>query len=164
MTIPIDAVIELDRLNMTPIFEAMGVTFDPILRRDRLISEIEAGSKLETIWQNNLLIAYLEFQIVENHCNVQSIQIHPHYQSGIVLANILGKTYKRLLNTPILIIHSSVHEGNIKSLSLHRNLGFDEIIKKENRVLFEISSDVLIKRLSRFEKKAGSPICRVNKS
>ena len=155
MTTPLDAFVELDRLNMAPIIEAEGGTFDPAFRHSRLISEIKAGAELNGVWQNNRLVGYLEFHIVGDCCKVQSIQIHPDYQNGVVLAQLLGQFCKRLRRTSMLTVNSCVHQGNLKSLSLHRKLGFDEIKRENNRLFFEVNSYDLIERLKRFEHRTS---------
>ncbi|MDJ0588842.1 MAG: GNAT family N-acetyltransferase [Pleurocapsa sp. MO_226.B13] len=153
MNIPLDAFVELDRLNMTSIIESAGGKFDSAFRLARLTSEIENGSVLDAVWQNNHLLGYLEFQIRGDRISIQSIQIHPDYQNGSILARLLGKAYEQLRNTPVMTVSSSAHQGNIKSLSLHRNLGFDEIARKGDQVRFEISSFRLLDRLSRFQHR-----------
>ncbi|MEM6352445.1 MAG: GNAT family N-acetyltransferase, partial [Cyanobacteria bacterium P01_D01_bin.14] len=153
MVASLDAFVELDRLNMAPIIEAAGGKFDPVFRRTRLIAEIESGSELIAVWRNDSLAAYLEFQIINDRCKVQSIQIHPDHQGSAILACLLGKVCKMLQDAPRLIVHSSVHEGNTKSLSLHQKLGFREIKRERNRVMFEVHGYDLIKHLSRFERR-----------
>lgn len=149
-----ESFVELDRLNMAPIIEAEGGTFDPAFRYARLISEIKAGAELNGVWENNRLVGYLEFHIVGDYsCKVRSIQIHPDYQNGVILAQLLGQFCKRLRRAPMLIVSSSVHEGNLKSLSLHQKLGFDEIKRESNRVFFEVNSYSLIERMKRFERR-----------
>ncbi|MDZ7956102.1 GNAT family N-acetyltransferase [Nostoc sp. DedQUE09] len=155
MTISLDALVELNRLNMSLIIEAAGGTFDPAFRRTRLVSEVEAGSEIITVCQKNRLAAYLEFHITGNNCNVQSLQIHPDYQGSTILARLLSKVCQRLRNAPTLIINSCAHEGNTKSLSLHQKLGFYEVKTEGNRVFFEISGQNLIARLNRFEQKSA---------
>lgn len=104
---------------------------------------IEAGSELEAIWRNNCLAADLEFRIADDRCEVQSIQIHPEFQDGVILVHLLRVICKRLRNISALTIHSSMHRVNPKSLSLHQKLGFDQLKSERGRVFFEISSDAL---------------------
>ncbi|MDP6543523.1 MAG: GNAT family N-acetyltransferase [Phycisphaerae bacterium] len=150
----IDELVELDRLNMTPFIEQAGGTFDPELRREKLLLEMEKGSIVFSVQRSGKTIAYFEYRPEPNDVwNIMSIQIHPSYRNGFVLRDLLSEARERLQTHAPSAIRSSVHFTNQASLRLHRKLGFVKIEQKEDRILFVTDGKTLSERLARFKKR-----------
>ncbi len=150
----IDELVELDRLNMAPVIEQFGGKFDPELRRRNLLLEMEKGAVLFSIQRSGKTIAYFQYMPEPNDSwNIMSIQIHPAYQEGLVLRDLLSEARQRLQFDAPSTIRSSVHFTNQASLRLHRKLGFMKIEKEAGRILFVIDGKTLCERLARFKKR-----------
>ena len=149
----IENFVELDRLNMAAVIDAAGGTFDPVLRRRKIGTEREEGAVFLSACRAGKIVAYLEYMPEGGlEWKVMSIQIHPDYQHGPVLRDLLAQFHQQLLSNAPQSIRSSVHDTNTQSLSLHRKLGFVKTREDGNRVLFEIAGNVLCRRLARYTK------------
>ncbi|PIE63646.1 MAG: hypothetical protein CSA26_11975 [Desulfobacterales bacterium] len=150
----IDELVALDRLNMAPVIEQAGGTFDPEVRRRNLLLEMEKGAVFFSIQRSGKTIAYLQYMPEPNdRWNIMSIQIHPAYQKGFVLRELLSEARRRLQTDAPSVIRSSVHFTNQASLRLHRKLGFMKVEEDADRVLFVIDGKTLCERLARFKKR-----------
>jgi len=150
----INELVELDRLNMTPVIEQAGGTFDPELRRRKVLLEMEKGAVFFSIQRSGKTIAYLEYMPEpDDRWRVMSIQIHPAHRNGFVLRDLLSEARQRLQTHAPSAIRSSVHFTNQASLRLHRKLGFVKIEEKEDRILFVTDGKTLSERLARFKKR-----------
>ncbi len=154
MDIDLEQIIKLDSLNMLPVFETAGIEFDRETRRSGLLSEIEQGAWFILVERKGCLIAYLEYlSEPDGNGKVLSIQVHPKYKGSFVLRQMLSGAYHKLQYSCPRLIHSSAHEGNAASLSLHKKLGFIETGRKDGRLLFEIEGDELLSHLAVFARQ-----------
>jgi L-amino acid N-acyltransferase YncA len=154
MTLNLDDLVELDRLNMAPVIERAGGKFDPAFRRKKLLAEQEQGAEFLCVERQGRIVAYLEcIRESDGTYNVLSIQIHPSHQTGFVLRELLGMASDRLTALAAGNIHSSVHMTNRASLELHRKLGFEECSRTQDRILFQVDAAGLRDRLRRFPKR-----------
>lgn len=154
MTLNLDDLVELDRLNMAPVIERGGGNFNPAFRRKKLLLEQERGAEFVCVEKEGHLIAYLEYlREAEGVYNVLSIQIHPTCQTGFVLRDLLGKACERLAALASGGILSSVHVTNRASLVLHRKLGFEENGRTADRIFFRGDVSRLCERLRRFQER-----------
>ncbi len=150
----IDELVELDRLNMTPVIEQAGGTFDPEFRRENLLLEIKKGAIVFSVQRAEKTIAYLQYMPEPNDVwNIMSIQIHPSWQNGFVLRTLLAEARERLQIHKPSLIRSSVHFTNKAFLRLHRNLGFVKLEEKADRIIFVADGKTLSRRLACFKKK-----------
>jgi len=154
MSLDINELVELDRLNMAPIIEQADGRFDPEFRRSKMLLEQEKGAEFIVIGRGGVIVAYLEYlQEFDGILSVLPIQIHPSHQNGFVLRDLLGEAGRRLPARVPVDIRSSVHATNRTSLSLHVRLGFVETGKSADRILFRTDSARLSDRLNRFHRK-----------
>jgi L-amino acid N-acyltransferase YncA len=154
MSFDVDALVELDRLNMTAVIERAGGKFDPQFRRSKLLVEQERGAEFVCVGRHGRTVAYLEYLCEPDGAwQVLSIQIHPAHQTGFVLRDLLNEAGGRLLAKNPVAIRSSVHVTNHASLRLHRKLGFIETDRTADRVLFRIDGGRLSQRLVHFHEK-----------
>lgn len=155
----IDQIIELDRINMEPVIEQLNLPFkfNPDLRRKGIEKEINEGAKFIFIERDNIIIAYFEY-IMDDFgvCKIPSIQIHPEFQNGIALKKLLDKVYSEWSYNCPLVVTTSVHKTNKKSLNLHKRLGFEVVNETNERVEFKIPGEKLIKRIEFFLRKTPS--------
>ncbi len=150
----LNEIIDLDRLNMAPVIEASGGTFDPERRRGGLTREIEGGAVFVVVRRDGELLGYLEYESEPGHIwHILSIQIHPGHQRGLVLRGLLSQFHDHLADNPPTALRTSVHLNNDASIQLHRGLGFVESAREQDRVLFRAQGGELCKRLRRFSKR-----------
>ncbi|MEJ2705752.1 MAG: GNAT family N-acetyltransferase [Sedimentisphaerales bacterium] len=163
MEFDVDAIVEIDRLNMAHIFTASGGKFDPQFRRDRILIELEEGATFLCIHKLGQLVAYLEIMNEPGElCYVMSIQIHPSNQHGSILRSLLSAAYEQLeVGTP-KEIKTSVHFNNFRSVNLHRKLGFKETRREGDRILFRIEGKHLLQRLARYKTNGTANIKTFN--
>ena len=153
MDLDIDAFVELDRINMAPIIEKAGGSFNPQFRRERMLLELEEGATFLFVQKRGLTVAYLEtMREADDTFNVMSIQIHPSFQKNCTLRDLLVAASKQLLVKLPREVRTSVHFNNHRSLKLHRKLGFEETQEKDGRILFRIDGAQLCQRLAQFNK------------
>ena len=149
--IDLEQIIELDRLNMTPLLKAAGIEFDPDRRREGLQGEINKGAWFVVVERNHKIIAYVQYLLEGNGiATFPSIQVHPEFKGSFIVRSLLSDLYQRLKNDCPNLIHSSVHNNNKPSLSLHRRLGFREKERINERILFEINGREFLENISKF--------------
>ncbi|TYP57672.1 GNAT family N-acetyltransferase [Thermosediminibacter litoriperuensis] len=150
----LEKIVELDRINMSPILKELGIEFDPERRKKDLEREIEKGARFVLVWRGDILAAYLEYMPVSDDCwNVMSIQIHPAYKRSSILRDIFRQAYREILSNRPKKVFSSAHKNNKSSVLLHRRLGFGVISDENERYRYEISGDELLGFFSRiFER------------
>lgn len=149
----IDEIVELDRLNMTPVIERTGSTFDPDLRRKKIIAELQEGAVFFSVRRAGETVAYLEYMPeLHDTWNIMSLQVHPAHQSGTVLRDLLTEGRRCLQANVPSCIRSSVHVTNQTSLRLHHKLEFVKTEEKDGRILFVTEGKILLKRLACFKK------------
>ncbi len=150
----IDELVELDRLNMAGVIEQTGGKFDREFRRRKILLEMERGAVFFSIQRSGNTVAYLEYMPEDDDSwRILSIQVHPAYQNGFVLRDILSEARRRLPVHAPASIRSSVHFTNQASLRLYHKLGFVKIAEKEDRILFTIDGKALRQRLARFQER-----------
>jgi ribosomal protein S18 acetylase RimI-like enzyme len=149
----VDALVELDRLNMSPLIEAGGGHFDPAFRRKKLLQEIEGGAAVRILRRERKVVAYLEYKPEEDgRWRILSIQVHPDHRGGGLLRELLGLAAKAARKGGPGRVVTSVHVGNKPSISLHERLGFRRIGGDGDRLVFEVAGDTLRRHLTRFER------------
>ncbi len=145
----IEQIIELDRKNMSFIMDRFSIQFDPDQRRKSIMQEIEAGAKFHIVKRHERIVSYLEYMPCDDDSyKVLSIQIDPIYRKSFLLRSILKEVYKDLKENEPSRIYSTVHRCNKPSLLLHAKLGFSKTGQTEDRIMFEISGEELLDRLS----------------
>ncbi len=150
----VDAIVELDRENMSPIIAESGGMFSESRRKNKLIEEISNGSVVLTHYQNRKLAGYVQYMPLENdEFYVLSIQVHPKYRNGIVLKKLLKSAANDLLQRKPLSITSSVHRENKPSIRLHERLGFMVTSGTTERINFTYSG---VELESKLKKLAGT--------
>lgn len=150
MNIPIEAIIELDHLNMAAHFDAIGQKYDPTIRRAGIKREIEEGAQFIFVNCGDRLIAYLEFVMDDQGVvRIPSIQIDPRHGHPTVLRRLLVEAVPKLSNIKSQRIQSSVHPSNHKSLRLHQRLGFRITSSDKDRIRFETPGDELLRRIQK---------------
>lgn len=151
----LNEIIELDRLNMAPVIEASGGTFDPDRRRAGLAMEIKRGCTFVTSQGDGAMLGYLQYELEPGDVwHILSIQIHPTHQRGLVLRGLLSQVYNRLAEHPPVALRTSVHLTNAASIQLHHSLGFTESGREQDRILFRVEGADLCKRLKRFSDRS----------
>ncbi|MCF6097093.1 GNAT family N-acetyltransferase [Thermovorax subterraneus] len=141
----LEKIVELDRINMSPILKELGIEFDPERRKNDLVREIEKGARFFLVRRGDILAAYLEYMPVSDNCwNVMSIQIHPAYKKSSILRAIFRQAYREMLSNRPKKVFSSAHKNNESSVRLHRRLGFRIVSEENERYRYEISGDELL--------------------
>jgi GNAT superfamily N-acetyltransferase len=150
----IDNILELDRLNISPILEAVGKKFDSHYRRNSIEAEQRQGASFITIFRSDLLVAYLEYlPVCRYKWEIMSLQIHPDYQRTGILRDILAKSFSILSQHIPIVIKSVTHTSNARSLVLHRKLGFKIVGQSDDRIFLEANGIALYRQLAFFCKK-----------
>ncbi len=151
----LNEIIELDRLNMAPVIEASGGTFDPERRRAGLAIEIERGCTFVTSHRHGDMLGYLQYELEPGDVwHILSIQIHPTHQRGLVLRGLLSQIYSHLVEDQPAAVRTSVHLTNPASIQLHRSLGFSESRREQDRIQFRAEGSDLCERLKRFSGRS----------
>jgi ribosomal protein S18 acetylase RimI-like enzyme len=148
-----EQIIELDGLNMAPVMALQGIVFDPQRRQKGLVEEIQKGAEFLFAGRAGRIVGYIEYFPRQKDVHVASIQVHPEYQQGGILRNLLAgaaEVAKRLKHHTFT---TSVHHGNPLSLKLHKTLGFVQTGRTDERVLFEIPAEKLYNALNRYKVK-----------
>ena len=149
----IDALVELDRLNMSAVIEASGGHFDRDFRRGKLLRELQEGAVVKVLRRERKVVAYLEYRPeMDGSWRVLSIQIHPDHRGGGLLRSLLGLAAEAIRGGEPRRVATSAHVGNAPSISLHERLGFERGAVEGDRVLFEIDGDTLRDHLARFAR------------
>ena len=113
LQIPIDEIIEIDRLNMAGFIEALGGKFDTQRRRRALNEEIKKGAIFVLVNRADRLAGYIEYWIEKDKTlYVASIQISPKFRNGAVLRNLLSQAYNKLRKDIPFEASTSVHTNN----------------------------------------------------
>ena len=142
--------VELDRLNMSPIIERAGGRFVPGFRLAKLREEIDSGAEFITLERQDQLVAYLEFlPEPDGICKILSLQIHPDWQRTSLLRTLLRLALDRLKSASpsFRLIRSAAHVVNPTSLSLHEKLGFTATTRTPDRIEYQIPPTTLLTRL-----------------
>jgi L-amino acid N-acyltransferase YncA len=147
LNVSVSECVELDRLNMGPILEAAGETFDAGNREARLKKSLATNGQLVGIWRDGKLVAYSELKFTGDRCALWSIQVHPRYQHGPVLLGLLRRVAEMIDPARVKIVASAAHTRNEKSIRLHRLLGFHEVGESGEKIQFEVSAGELARRL-----------------
>jgi hypothetical protein len=154
MHIPIEEIAEIDRLNMTDFIEALGGSFDPDRRREKVKEEIEKGAIFILVNSANHLVGYIEYWIEKNRTlNVASIQVIPKFRNGTVLRKLLSQAYYMIEKDPPSEAITSVQINNRLSEKLNHKLGFKKIKEEGDRIIFKASGVELLNSLAYFANK-----------
>jgi ribosomal protein S18 acetylase RimI-like enzyme len=142
-------IIQLDLINMTGVLHQSGSLFDPELRRQRLLLELQYGSRLIRIQNGNSLVAYLQYLCKpDGAAEFQSVQVHPQYRNNVaVFRKLIRAAIELLENTSPASFKSIVHASNIRSLNMHRKLGFQQTEVRSQQIVFEIAPEYLLTNL-----------------
>ena len=136
---------------MTPIIEAVGGTFDFERRYQKILDEKKNGSHFLSVLRNRKIVGYLEYaHDCDDVWKIQSIQIHPEHKGSMVIRDLLSLARQEVNKTKPKLIKSSVHVTNEASLKLHNRMGFQEVGSNDDRILFEVRGDKLLKILNRY--------------
>jgi len=153
MSIEIDSIIELDSLNMAKFFGHSGIPFDPAIRKEGLLKEIEKGARFVVIERDGRLAAYIEY-IPEppSSARIASIQTHPDYRGCFLLRKLLAAAHIQFAQRVPSEVVSSAHRTNALSIKLHQRLGFVQVAVSNDRISFKANGVELMSRLARFVK------------
>ncbi|MEJ2762966.1 GNAT family N-acetyltransferase [Photobacterium sp. MCCC 1A19761] len=152
----VDAVVELDRINMAPIIAESGGAFSVSRRRNKLIEELESGSVILTQYLHDKLAGYIQYIPREaGDVYILSIQIHPEYRSGLVLKKLLKSAAIDLLQRQPKSLTSSVHRNNGPSIALHTRLGFLVTSETDERIEYIYDGIALRHKLNQFSGNLG---------
>jgi len=150
MNVNIDEIVELDRINMSPIIAKSGGEFSPSKRKNKLIEELSSNSIILTHYQSKKLTGYVQYIPRDNgEYYVLSIQVHPNYRNGSVLKKLFKLASNDLLQRKPLSLTSSVHNSNIPSIRLHERLGFLIKSRTSDRINFAYSGAKMEGKLNR---------------
>ena len=150
MNVNIDNIVELDRINMSPIIAKSGGEFSPSKRKNKLIEELSSNAIILTHYQARKLLGYVQYIPRDNgEYYVLSIQVHPAYRNGSVLKKLLKLAANDLLQRKPLSLTSSVHESNVPSIHLHQRLGFMISSRTSERINFAYSDAQMEAKLKR---------------
>jgi hypothetical protein len=144
-------VIQLDSMNMTELLNQSGSRFEPELRRQRLLQELQFGSQLIRIQDGNTLAAYLQYMCkADGSAEFQSVQVHPQYRNNVVVLRGLIRTAVELLEASSpTSFKSIVHTLNTRSINMHYKLGFQQTEVRSQQIVLEVSPEHLLSNLKR---------------
>lgn len=111
MTQDLESIVEIDRINMSPILEEAGNKFSFDRRLKALKKELEEGAVIVTDNDNDMLSGYAQYLPKGNgEVYIVSIQVLPKYRDGVALRRQLNKLKKDFAAKNIFAVTSSVHE------------------------------------------------------
>ena len=145
----VDECVELDRLNMTPVLAEAGETFRATDRKAGLMKSLSTNGRLVVVRRSERLAGYVELKFSEDRCAVWSIQVHPDFQRGPVLLELLRRAGETIDDARVRVVVSAVHGSNRKSIRLHRLVGFQEVGINGEKVRFEAPVATLMAGLGR---------------
>jgi ribosomal protein S18 acetylase RimI-like enzyme len=149
----IDALVELDRINMSPLIAAAGATFDAAFRRAKLVREIREGAIVDVVRRGRKLVGYLEYGPKEDGSwRIYSIQMHPDMQGRGVLRDLFAVAAVAVRVQRPGRVTTSVHRQNERSISLHQRLGFEQEGENGDRIEYVADGVTLGVRLKRYER------------
>lgn len=153
---------DLDRVSMATFFGEDIALFDTLAATHNHQSLIQEGAEVITYRSEGRLVAYITYMVLLNkkECLMISLQTHPNYRNGVVLAKLLAKIAERLaMYEPNLLheatIRGTVHPQNLPSIRLHRRLGF-QAENKDDVIIFYVQVPTLLEKLGRYVK--ASPV------
>jgi len=146
----VDDFLQLDLAALRAHTEAAGDQIDHNRHRDILCKSLSI-SKVCEVRRSGSLVAYAVLRPDTKDCwFVGAFNIHPdHRTPGIFLA-LAASFLETIKRHSVLELRSNVYRSNLKSVALHRRLGF--IATKENAKGIEFRGSVL--------KILETPVCR----
>lgn len=126
--VEIKRIIEIDEINMNPIFEKLDLYFVPEKRLQEILYEIEIkGARFLFVKRNNSIVGYMEFVMIAGNWYIVNLQLMPKHRTPDVANEILKKiAFNISLNKPKKII-TLLQKENVLSLRLHKKIGFQEL-------------------------------------
>jgi hypothetical protein len=125
--------------------------FDPERRRNGLRRELKDGAKIIQHRSNGELKGYIEFLPLDGN----RIYIVSFQNSGsFIPRNFICEVFGYLSSKTELVLNSSVHKNNLKSIKFHKKIGFVES-ESDTRVYFEVRIENLLAKI----KGLTRPVC-----
>ena len=140
-----NGIIEVDRLNMTPILAETGLTFREEKRRQGFAKK----STFIIALRHDEIVGYLEYSRSldnEREIHVSSLQIIPKYRGGALIIQILSRARDALLLESFDRLVGGVLKNNDNAARLYERLGFvvEESSPDEPALKISTSREVLI--------------------
>lgn len=134
-----DDIIELERVNMTPILEELGFTFDS----EKLRENLSKDQEIVTIYKEDVLLGCIRYTYIPDlpHAvKVLSIQINNPKKNRFVLVSLKKKFLKDLNSKDIKKVITIVQKSNLDSIHFHEKLGFK--VSREFEKAIEYSAEL----------------------
>lgn len=157
----VDAILALDRENMSSILRAAGLEFPEDQRRSRLR---DSSTVLIAVLDEGTLAGYVEFCAdwkCDERIYLSSIQLREKYRHGRAFAILLVECAKALESRAFAHLRTQVQANNRTAVRLYEKLGFQHSKHMGDSVTIELtgSRDLLDSELLRRLKR--SMICKL---
>lgn len=127
---PIDEYLRIDLLALRAHTEAAGDPFDATEHRARLARSF-AISEICEVRRHGVVVAYAMLRPKTGGVwFVSAFNVHPNHRTPGVFAALAAEFIAQLQRQRVCEIQSHVYRTNIRSMALHRRLGF--VITREN--------------------------------
>ena len=131
-------ILALDRLTLTAHTRAAGDEFTTATHRAALVA-ILPKSKIIKIHRGALLAGYAYLWPKEDGLwHMGGFGIHPNFRFGRVIKQLLAEIKVLVRQEGITELQSHVYKTNLRSLALHRRLGFKVIDENEKGFAFSL--------------------------
>lgn len=142
----IEQLIKLECQNILPVLSSVGIKISEIQMRQEVESFREDQIVVSEV--NGIIEGFVIYWLINNNeLQIKTFNLGK-FNNLRLLKDLFNKIINELEQTNIEIIKSQAHVTNIRSINIHRKMGFKEVFRDEKRIGFIISRDDLIKVLS----------------
>lgn len=145
-----DDIITLEKENLAYQDRQFCQDYDEFSSKKRLIYEHKDEDLIIYCYRNQILLAFVRFNLINKKLLVISLQIKKSYE--YIFRTLIRDTCSRVENLEFETVEGDAYKNNNLAIALHMKLGFHHFIISENKIGFIVSKDQFIRSLRNYTK------------